>query len=125
MKKMNARSWRHFVLPLIALAGCVAPTESNAPGYFIDTALPHGTLQVSRVGCALTNARLINRTKSATGFTYHVISIVNAQKETVAITQVNCPGTVPGGSTSCIVPSIQNLKPTLACTNWDGWFIQW
>lgn len=125
MRKMNVTCSKYLLFPLIALAGCVAPTESNAPGYFIEADLPHGTLQVSRLGCALTNARLISSSKSSTGFTYHVISIVNAEKETVALAQVNCPGTVPGGSTSCIIPTVQPLKSTLACTNWDGWFIRW
>lgn len=125
MKKLSARSWTHLLLPLIAFTGCIAPTESNAPSYFIDTELPHGRLQVSRVGCALTNARLLNTSTGPTGFTYHLISIVDARKETVALAQVNCPGTVPGGSTSCIIQSVQNLKPTLACTNWDGWSIRW
>ena len=124
MRKVDRTSWSYLIFPLIALAGCVTPTESNAPGYFIDAEMPHGTLQVSRLGCLLTKPQLMNTSKKSTGFTYHSILILSPQQETVAHAEVNCPSTVPGGSTNCLIQSVVILKPTLACTNWHSWHIQ-
>lgn len=119
------RSLRSIALwAALITASCVSPEATQQGGNFVEANLPSGRLAVGRVGCLVNRASFTNMSSNATNYTYNAITVLSEANETVAMIQVNCPPTVPGGSTMCLVQSTVILSPSLACQNWHAWALQ-